>query len=248
MFINVKGYAQENEVRIRWSCNHSKELPWYNMEVPTIGISLNYTNHLIDLPQLKTFINAYAPHRENIRAALEKICGLSQFTGTASDTVFCDRWGNAFVRRRTGPLPWGRYCPQCFIQSEKVVTSGLFCYYRGTKARLTIKCCVRRSGRICPPGGSEDYITGGTEPKTCAAMRSMWKRIREQVGLPDVTESQFRTTIASGLQEETHNVIQVQQLLRHSKTSTTLKHYIKPRSEIAQTARTVEAIYFHPQE
>ena len=98
------------------------------------------------------------------------------------------------------------------------------------------------------PGGPEDYITGGTEPKTCAAMRSMWKRIREQVGLPDVTESQFRTTIASDLQEETHNVMQVQQLLRHSKASTTLKHYIKPRSEITQTARTVEAIYFHPQE
>lgn len=98
------------------------------------------------------------------------------------------------------------------------------------------------------PGGPEDYITGGTEPKTCAAMRSMWKRIREQVGLPDVTESQFRTTIASDLQEETHNVMQVQQLLRHSKASTTLKHYIKPRSEITQTARTVEAIYFHSQE
>lgn len=98
------------------------------------------------------------------------------------------------------------------------------------------------------PGSPDEYVTGGTEPKTYAVMRKMWLRIRKQVGLPNVTESQFRTTIASDLQEKTNNVMQVQQLLRHSKASTTLKHYIKPRSEITQTARTVEAIYFHPQE
>lgn len=90
--INVKGYAQENEVRVRWSVNHSYELPWYNEEVPTIGMSLNYTNHLIDVPQLHTFINAYAPKREHIRAAIEKMTGKSEFKGTADDTVFCGRW------------------------------------------------------------------------------------------------------------------------------------------------------------
>ena len=92
LFINIKGYAQENNVRLRWSCNHSCELPWYNLEVPTIGISLNFTNHLIDVPQLHTFVNAYGSHRANIRAAIEKICGLSEFKGTAADTVFCGRW------------------------------------------------------------------------------------------------------------------------------------------------------------
>lgn len=90
--LNVKGYAQENEVRIRWSCNHSCELPWYNEEVPTIGMSLNYTNHLIDVPQLHTFINAYGSDRAHIRAAIEKLTGKSEFQGTANDTVFCGRW------------------------------------------------------------------------------------------------------------------------------------------------------------
>ncbi len=92
LFINVKGYAQENNVRLRWSCNHSCELPWYNLEVPTVGISLNFTNHLIDVPQLHTFVNAYGSNRANIRAAVEKICGKSEFKGTAEDTVFCGRW------------------------------------------------------------------------------------------------------------------------------------------------------------
>lgn len=92
LFINVKGYAQENHVRLRWSCNHSCELPWYIPEVPTVGISLNYTNHLIDIPQIKTFVNAYGSNRENIQEAIAKICGKSEFKGTASETVFCDRW------------------------------------------------------------------------------------------------------------------------------------------------------------
>lgn len=92
LVVNVKGYAQENNVRLRWSCNHSTELPWYIPEIPTIGISLNFTNHLIDVPQLRTLVNAYGSARENIRAAIEKICGKSLFLGKASETVFCGRW------------------------------------------------------------------------------------------------------------------------------------------------------------
>lgn len=92
LVFNVNGYAQENEVRVRWSCNHSCELPWYNEEIPTVGISLNYTNHLIDVPQLHTFINAYSPTRTRIRAAIEKVIGKSTFQGVANDTVFCGRW------------------------------------------------------------------------------------------------------------------------------------------------------------
>ncbi len=90
--INIKGYAQENNVRVRWSINHSCELPWYNEEIPTIGMSLNYTNHLIDLPQLHTFINAYSPKREHIHAAIEKLTGKSEFKGKADESVFCGRW------------------------------------------------------------------------------------------------------------------------------------------------------------
>lgn len=92
LVFNIKGYAQENEVRVRWSCNHSCELPWYNLEVPTLGISLNYTNHLIDVPQLKTFVNAYGSDRTHIRTAIEKVCGKSEFKGKANDKVFCERW------------------------------------------------------------------------------------------------------------------------------------------------------------
>lgn len=92
VFINVKGYAQKNVERMSWSSGHSMELPWYTEEVPTVGVSLNYTNHLVDVANIHTFINAYGPNTENIRAAAEKIVGLSEFHGTADDTVFCGRW------------------------------------------------------------------------------------------------------------------------------------------------------------
>ena len=92
MFINVKGYAQENNVRIRWSVGHSNEMPWFVTEKPTVGVSLNYTTHLWDVPQIHTFINSYGHTREVIRQTIEKIMGGSEFKGTANDTVFCGKW------------------------------------------------------------------------------------------------------------------------------------------------------------
>jgi beta-N-acetylhexosaminidase len=90
--INMKGYAQENNVRVKYSVSHSNEIPWYVSELPAIGISLNYTNHLFDVPMIKTFINAYADTREYIRAAIEKILGKSVFKGSCNEVVWCDRW------------------------------------------------------------------------------------------------------------------------------------------------------------
>ena len=92
VFVNVKGYAQRNVERLSWSSGHSMEMLWYTEEVPTVGVSLNYTNHLIDLANIHCFVNAYGPNRENIRAAVEKITGKSEFKGTADETVFCGRW------------------------------------------------------------------------------------------------------------------------------------------------------------
>ena len=92
VFVNMKGYAQENNVRVKYSAAHSNELPWWIHEVPTVCVSLNYTNHLYDLPMMKTFINAYAPTRACIRAAVEKIIGESEFKGKYNDNVWCGGW------------------------------------------------------------------------------------------------------------------------------------------------------------
>lgn len=91
-FINVSGYAQMNNVRLEWSVKHSTEIPWYVQEVPTVFVGLNYTNHLIDIPMAKTFINAYAPTEEVLEHLLKKVAGEEPFEGHYEDQVFCDRW------------------------------------------------------------------------------------------------------------------------------------------------------------
>ncbi len=92
VFVNMKGYAQENNVRVKFSAAHSNELPWWTHEVPTVCVSLNYTNHLYDLPMMKTFINAYAPTRPYIQAAIQKIIGNSEFKGVYNENVWCGTW------------------------------------------------------------------------------------------------------------------------------------------------------------
>ncbi|WP_461174922.1 gluconokinase, GntK/IdnK-type [Arthrobacter sp. Z1-9] len=90
VFANVKGFAQEAAIRIKWSSPMAAEIPWYATEVPTVFVSLNQPNHLIDVPMVKTAIHAHAGSREAIRATIEKIQGKSGFQGTFNDNVFCD--------------------------------------------------------------------------------------------------------------------------------------------------------------
>ncbi|KRE67647.1 MULTISPECIES: gluconokinase, GntK/IdnK-type [Micrococcaceae] len=89
VFANVKGFAQEAAIRIKWSSPMAAEIPWYVTEVPTVFVSLNQPNHLIDVPMVKTAIHAHAGTREAIRAAVEKIQGKSAFQGTFNENVFC---------------------------------------------------------------------------------------------------------------------------------------------------------------
>ena len=90
VFANVKGFAQEAAIRIKWSTPMAAEIPWYVTEVPTVFVSLNQPNHLIDVPMVKTAIHAHAGTREAIRATIEKIQGKSEFQGTFNENVFCD--------------------------------------------------------------------------------------------------------------------------------------------------------------
>ena len=90
--VNMDGYAQTNNVRLSYSSGHSFEIPWFVPEVPTLAVSLNYTNHLYDVPMMKTFINAYSSTEPYIRKLVDKITGKSPFKGTANELVWCGRW------------------------------------------------------------------------------------------------------------------------------------------------------------
>lgn len=91
-FCDVRGYAAENNYRIRWANPMSADIPWQVFEKPVVFVSLNYTTHLTDVPMVKTAINAYQNTREVIRQTIQKIMGASEFKGTANDLVWCEKW------------------------------------------------------------------------------------------------------------------------------------------------------------
>jgi hypothetical protein len=72
-------------------------MPCYAAEVPTVFVSLNMPNHLIDIPMVKTAINAHNPTPEVIRSLVAKLVGRSPFlvhttttSGVARGTRFAD--------------------------------------------------------------------------------------------------------------------------------------------------------------
>ena len=81
IFANVKGFAQEAAIRIKWSTPMAAEIPWYATEVPTVFVSLTQPNHLIDVPMVKTAINAHADTREAIRATIAEDHGQVRVPG-----------------------------------------------------------------------------------------------------------------------------------------------------------------------
>ena len=89
---NVSDFAQQGALRIKWSMPMGPEMPWYAAEVPTVFVSLNMPNHLIDVPMVRTAINAHTPTKETVRALVAKLVGRSAFTGTYNDNVWCDSW------------------------------------------------------------------------------------------------------------------------------------------------------------
>ena len=89
---NMSDFAQQGALRIKWSMPMGPEMPWYAAEVPTVFVSLNMPNHLIDVPMVKTAINAHNPTVETVKALVGKLVGRSQFNGTHNENVWCGSW------------------------------------------------------------------------------------------------------------------------------------------------------------
>ena len=87
---NQIGFAQQNSMRVKWTL--PTDQPWYASQVPTVFISLNLANCLVDLTMSHCYINAYSPSPDAIHAVVEKITGISAFKGVPDENVWCERW------------------------------------------------------------------------------------------------------------------------------------------------------------
>lgn len=88
--LDVVSFVMVNSVRIKWPT--PLQQPWYVKEVPTAFISLNLTNHLIDLTMSRTYINAHMDHDSAVEMLIEKLVGNSAFKGRSNENVWCGRW------------------------------------------------------------------------------------------------------------------------------------------------------------
>ncbi len=88
----VNGMGQTCE-RVSWAMSKGGgEIPWYVHELPVVVASVGHPFLLADVPQAKTYINAYDAQDSTLDALIEKMCGESEFTGKDPVDAFCGMW------------------------------------------------------------------------------------------------------------------------------------------------------------
>ena len=69
------------------------EIPWYVFELPVVGISVNAPTMLADMPQLRTYINAYDSKPSTMEALVDNLLeGPDAFKGQDPIDSFCGLW------------------------------------------------------------------------------------------------------------------------------------------------------------
>jgi len=89
MLVNLPTASNQTTVRINWCKKHALDTPRFVHEEAVAMISLNNPYHLQDAPRVPTYINAYSPTWDALKASLDKLLGESTFTGVSPVDAFC---------------------------------------------------------------------------------------------------------------------------------------------------------------
>jgi beta-N-acetylhexosaminidase len=89
---NLSTKSNQTVVRIEWQQPMGANVPTYMSVIPTIFISVENPYHLIDVPRVKTYINAYSSTDAVLDALIEKLMGRSAFSGKSPIDPFCGMW------------------------------------------------------------------------------------------------------------------------------------------------------------
>lgn len=95
---NYETASNNTVIRLVWNVivGMGDDAPWFVKEVPTLFISLANPYHLLDVPMIQTFINAYSSNDATVDALMEKLMGRSEFTGVSPSDPFCGRQDTRF--------------------------------------------------------------------------------------------------------------------------------------------------------
>lgn len=88
-FANVSATMRTTQ-RLEWAISKGGwDNPWYVNEIPTVFASFNCPFHLVDVPQIKNFVNCYDANEATVDAFLDKLTGVSEFKGISPVDAFC---------------------------------------------------------------------------------------------------------------------------------------------------------------
>lgn len=90
---NVENASNKVTNRLSWFTfwGNGNNVPWFVEERPVLFISLANPYHLIDVPMIKTYINAYSNSEVILKSVAEKIMGRSEFLGKSPVDPFCGK-------------------------------------------------------------------------------------------------------------------------------------------------------------
>ncbi len=93
-FANIQTNSNTTVIRLNWKGfgGMGNDTPWFTQELPVLFISLANPYHLLDVPMIKTYINAYSSNDFVLDSVIEKITGRSEFKGKSPVDPFCGRW------------------------------------------------------------------------------------------------------------------------------------------------------------
>lgn len=80
---NVENASNKVTNRLDWFTfwGNGNNVPWFVKERPVLFISLCNPYHLVDVPMVKTYINAYSNHDCILETLMEKLMGRDTFQG-----------------------------------------------------------------------------------------------------------------------------------------------------------------------
>lgn len=87
-----KTASNKTTLRINWARPMGIDAPWFTPEIPTVFVSFGNPYHLMDVPRVPTYINAYTGNDITIEAVVNKLMGRSEFKGVSPVDAFVGQW------------------------------------------------------------------------------------------------------------------------------------------------------------
>ena len=91
-FANMKVGSNQTTIRITWDDFLGESSPKYVFDLPYLFISFSNPYHLVDVPMVRNYINAYTSNNDHVEAVVEKLMGRSEFKGVSPVDPFAGLW------------------------------------------------------------------------------------------------------------------------------------------------------------